>query len=63
MMLLIKNILKIEKIDNLEDKIFFNFKKNDFKKIILKRPIKSKIIDDNLNYQIKGKSTRFDIYI
>ena len=59
----IKKILKIEKIDNLEDKIFFDFKKNDFKKIILKRPIKSKIIDDNLNYQIKGKSTRFDIYI
>ena len=59
----IKNILKVEKIQNLEDKIFFDFKKHKFKKIILKRPIKSKIIDDNLNYQVKGKSTRFDVYI
>ena len=59
----IKNILKLEMIQNLEDEIFFNFKKHKFKKIILKRPIKSKIIDDNFNYQIKGKSTRFDVYI
>ena len=59
----IKNILEIEMIKNLEDKIFFDFKKEQFKKIVLKRPIKSKIIDTNLNYQVKGKSTRFDIYI
>ena len=59
----IKNILEIESIKNLEDQIFFDFKKQDFKKIVLKRPIKSKIIDTNLNYQVKGKSTRFDVYI
>ena len=59
----IKSILKLENIENLEDKVFFDFKKNKFKKIVLKRPIKSKIIDDSLNYQIKGKSTRFDVYI
>ena len=59
----IKNILEIEKINNLEDQIFFDFKKQEFKKIVLKRPIKSKIIDHNLNYQVKGKSTRFDVYI
>ena len=50
-------------IKNLEDKIFFDFKKEQFRKIGLKRPIKSKIIDHNLNYQVKGKSTRFDVYI
>ena len=33
------------------------------KKIILKRPIKSEKLCNNINYQIKGKSTRFDIYI
>lgn len=59
----IKSILKLENIENLEDEVFFDFKKNKFKKIILKRPIKSKIIDDSFNYQIKGKSTRFDVYI
>ena len=59
----IKNILEIEMIKNLEDKIFFDFKKEQCKKIVLKRPIKSKIIDHNLNYQVKGKSTRFDVYI
>ena len=59
----IKNILEIESIKNLEDQIFFDFKKQDFKKIVLKRPIKSKIIDTNLNYQVQGKSTRFDVYI
>ena len=31
--------------------------------IILKRPIKGKKICNNINYQIKGKSTRFDVYI
>ncbi|MDA7734860.1 class I SAM-dependent methyltransferase [Gammaproteobacteria bacterium] len=31
--------------------------------MILKRPIKADIIDKNINYQVKGKSTRFDIYI
>jgi len=59
----IKNILEIESIKNLEDQLFFDFKKQEFKKIVLKRPIKSKIIDTNLNYQVKGKSTRFDVYI
>ena len=59
----IKSILKLENIENLEDQVFFDFKKNKFKKIVLKRPIKSKIIDDSLNYQVKGKSTRFDVYI
>jgi len=59
----IKSILMLENIANFEDQVFFDFKKNKFKKIVLKRPIKSKIIDDSLNYQIKGKSTRFDVYI
>lgn len=59
----IKSILELEAIKNIEDQIFFDFKKQEFKKIVLKRPVKSKIIDTNLNYQVKGKSTRFDVYI
>ena len=37
------------------DNIFFEFKKNDYKKIVLKRPIKADLLDNKFNYQIKGK--------
>ena len=59
----INHILQIENIDDGGDAIFFSIKDSNFKKIILKRPIKADIIDKNINYQVKGKSTRFDIYI
>jgi 16S rRNA (guanine1516-N2)-methyltransferase len=45
------------------DSLFLEFKELNYKKIILKRPIKGEKICNNINYQIKGKSTRFDIYI
>ena len=60
---LIKNILEIEMIKDCGDNIFYEFKESDFKKIILKRPIKAELLDSKFNYQIKGKSTRFDVYI
>jgi 16S rRNA (guanine1516-N2)-methyltransferase len=60
---LIKDILQIEMIKDHGDNIFFEFKENDYKKIVLKRPIKSDLVDNKFNYQIKGKSTRFDVYI
>jgi len=59
----INHILDIENIDDDGDTVFFNIKNSNFKKIILKRPIKADIIDKNINYQVRGKSTRFDIYI
>jgi 16S rRNA (guanine1516-N2)-methyltransferase len=59
----IKEILQIEMITDQGDDIFYEFKEYDFKKIILKRPIKSELLDSKFNYQIKGKSTRFDVYI
>jgi 16S rRNA (guanine1516-N2)-methyltransferase len=59
----IKEILQIEMITDHGDDIFYEFKEYDFKKIILKRPIKSELLDSKFNYQIKGKSTRFDVYI
>jgi 16S rRNA (guanine1516-N2)-methyltransferase len=37
--------------------------KLDCKKLILKRPLKSKKIYSNINYQVKGSTTKFDIYI
>ena len=51
------------KIDDIADTLFTKFKELNYKKIILKRPIKGEKICNNINYQIKGKSTRFDIYI
>ena len=59
----IKDILQIENIENKGDLLFHDFKKLKYKKIVLKRPIKADEIDSNVNYQIKGKSTRYDIYI
>ena len=59
----INHILDIENIADDGDAVFFDIKNSNFKKIILKRPIKADIIDKNINYQVKGKSTRFDIYI
>ena len=40
-----------------------DFMRLDYKKIILKRPLKSKKIYSNINYQVKGRTTRFDIYL
>jgi|TARA_B110000881_G_C18515433_1_gene484617 16S rRNA (guanine1516-N2)-methyltransferase len=59
----IKNILELENIMDMADTLFTEFKELNYKKIILKRPIKGEKICSNINYQIKGKSTRFDIYI
>ena len=39
------------------------FMMDDFKKIIIKRPLKSPKKYSNINYQVKGSTTRFDIYL
>ena len=60
------NIKKILEIENLTDngenlvKEFFNL---EYKKIILKRPLKYRKNYSNINYQVLGKTTRFDIYL
>ena len=60
------NIKKILEIENLTDngenlvKDFFNL---GYKKIILKRPLKYRKNYSNINYQVLGKTTRFDIYL
>jgi 16S rRNA (guanine1516-N2)-methyltransferase len=59
----LRDILKLEKIATNDDKLFIKFNELKPKKIILKRPLKSEIIYNTPNYQVKGKSTRFDIYI
>ena len=59
----IRGLLDLERIEDRADELFNEFKKLDYKKIILKRPIKADQLDKNINYQVKGKSTRFDIYL
>jgi len=59
----LRDILNLEKIVINDDKLFMEFNELKPKKIILKRPLKSEIIYNTPNYQVKGKSTRFDIYI
>jgi hypothetical protein len=33
------------------------------KKMIVKRPIKAEPFDAGINYQVTGKTTRYDVYI
>ena len=59
----IKQILEIENLVSDEKEIIDIFMKFNYKKIIVKRPLKSEKKYSNINYQVKGKTTRFDIYI
>ncbi len=60
---LLRKAIDLESIKDMGDEIFHEFRTSEHKKIILKRPIKAPLICNKINYQIKGKSTRFDIYI
>jgi len=59
----IRSILEIENLIHDDDSIINSFMNSEYKKLILKRPLKSKKIYSNINYQVKGSTTRFDIYI
>ena len=58
----ISNILSYEKLEDTSQYIFSSMLEKNFKKIIIKRPINSKPLHNKINYQIKGKAIRFDIY-
>ena len=55
--------MKLENLENNEDEFISSFMESNYKKIILKRPLKSKKNYSNINYQVIGKTTRFDIYL
>tara|TARA_Y100000992_G_scaffold302211_1_gene275484 strand:+ start:475 stop:1206 length:732 start_codon:yes stop_codon:yes gene_type:complete len=59
----IKKILKLENLDKNNDEIVSTFLESNYRKIIVKRPLKSDKTHSNINYQVKGKTTRFDIYL
>tara|TARA_Y100000991_G_scaffold212426_1_gene196505 strand:- start:159 stop:806 length:648 start_codon:yes stop_codon:yes gene_type:complete len=59
----ISKILSYEKLEDTSRHIFSSMLEKKFKKIIVKRPINSKPLHNKINYQIKGKAVRFDIYV
>ena len=59
----IGNILSLEKLEDTSPQILDHILKKKYKKIIVKRPIKSNSLYEKINYQVKGKAIRYDIYI
>jgi len=59
----IKKILELENFEDNSDSLIKNFLSLSYKKIILKRPLKHGKNYSNINYQVFGKTTRFDIYL
>ena len=59
----IKKILEIENFTNCGENLVKDFFDLEYKKIILKRPLKFRKNYSNINYQVLGKTTRFDIYL
>ena len=59
----IKKILEIENLTDCSENLVKDFFDLEYKKIILKRPLKYRKNYSNINYQVLGKTTRFDIYL
>ena len=59
----IGNVLSLERLEDTSQQIFNHILKKKYKKIIVKRPIKSNPLHEKINYQVKGKAIRYDIYI
>ena len=59
----IAKILETESIDNDPLKEFEILQLIPAKKMVVKRPIKAEPFSSKINYQVLGKTTRFDVYI
>ena len=59
----IGNVLSFEKLEDTSAQIFDHILKKKYKKIIVKRPIKSNSLYEKINYQVKGKAIRYDVYV
>ena len=58
----IDNVLKLEKLSDTSVNVFERLLTMEYKKIIVKRPIKSYPLNAKINYQVIGKSIRYDIF-
>ena len=59
----INSILKIEGLASDSESTFTYLRSIPKTKLIVKRPVKVDAFEGSINYQIKGKSVRFDIYL
>ena len=59
----IGNVLSFEKLEDTSAQIFDHMLKKKYKKAIVKRPIKSNPLYEKINYQVKGKAIRYDVYV
>lgn len=59
----IGNVLSFEKLEDTSAQIFDHMLKKKYKKVIVKRPIKSNPLHEKINYQVKGKAIRYDVYV
>ena len=59
----IGNVLSFEKLEDTSAQIFEHILKKKYKKVIVKRPIKSNPLYEKINYQVKGKAIRYDVYV
>ena len=59
----IGNVLNFEKLEDTSAQIFDHMLKKKYKKVIVKRPIKSNPLYEKINYQVKGKAIRYDVYV
>ena len=59
----IKKILELENLTDSSDNLIKDFFDLEYNKIIIKRPLKHRKNYSNINYQVFGKTTRFDIYL
>ena len=59
----IGNVLSFEKLEDTSAQIFDHMLKKKYKKVIVKRSIKSNPLYEKINYQVKGKAIRYDVYV
>ena len=59
----LSKILEVEQISNEPQMDFEVLQLMPVNKMIVKRPIKAEPFNPSINYQVSGKTTRFDVYI
>jgi hypothetical protein len=59
----ISKILEVESLENNVSKDFEVLQLIPARKMVVKRPIKAEPFSFQTNYQVSGKTTRFDVYI
>ena len=59
----IGNVLSFEKLEDTSTQIFDHMLKKKYKKVIVKRLSLINPLYEKINYQVKGKAIRYDVYV